>query len=95
MKISAQLETYLGHEYLDELIVFHLLGREVATYRLQAGVSKDDPLTDEENQFIMGVFERVMNIPRKYSRQDHLPIQAIVQNGMNRKFEGADEGFWT
>lgn len=95
MKTSAQLESFLESEFLDELVIFHLLGREVATYRIQAGVSKDDPLTEEEMSFIMDVFQRVMNTPRKYARQEHLPIVTIVMNGIARKFEGANEGFWT
>lgn len=95
MKISPELEGLINAEFLDELVIFHLLGRELATFRIEAGIGKDVPITQMESDFVMGVFERVMNTPRKYERQEHLPIQVIVQNGMNRKFEGVDEGFWT
>jgi hypothetical protein len=95
MKPSPQLSEKLATTNLDELVVFHLAGREIAADRIARGHVDGDDFTDEENAFLAELVMAVVAAPRDYPRTDHLAPVTIVRNGMRAKFLGLDEGFWT
>ncbi len=95
MNISNDLAKLLAGPGIDELQVFHLAGREIATDRIARGHDGDDAFTDDEAAFLALVIEGVLSAARDVPRVDHLAPEEIVRNGMRAKFRGIDEGFWT
>lgn len=95
MKMSEQLSARVSGKNVDELIAFHLAGREIATERIAVGVDVDAPFSDAENTFLMEVVAAVLSAPSDYPRTDHLAPEKIARNGMLAKFANIDEGFWT
>lgn len=97
MTPSPQLLAKLETRNIDELVVFHLAGREIAHARIEAGASilPEDAFTDEESAFLMDIVARILSAPSDYPRTPHLAPEAIVRNGIAAKFRGHDDGFWT
>lgn len=97
MTPSAQLLAKLETRNIDELVVFHLAGREIAHARIEAGANllPEDAFTDEESAFLMDIAARVLSAPSDYPRTPHLAPETIVRNGIAAKLRGHDDGFWT
>lgn len=95
MNISNDLAKLLAGPAIDELQIFHLAGREIATDRIARSHEGGDAFTADEAAFLALVLEGVMSATRDVPRIDHLAPEAIVHNGMRAKFANIDEGFWT
>lgn len=95
MKMSEQLAAHVSGKNVDELVAFHLAGREIAADRIARGHVDGDAFTDAENAFLEELVVAVLSAPSDYPRTDHLAPEKIVRNGMRQKFANIDEGFWT
>lgn len=94
MNISNELANLMAGPAIDELQIFHLAGREIATDRI-ARSHEGEAFTADEAAFLALVLEGVLSATRDVPRIDHLAPETIVRNGMRQKFANIDEGFWT